>query len=291
MRITIIANPVAGRGHGYRAIERLARRWPYSDWEYELRSTRRDHSAGMLVLRLLSNPPDLLAVCGGDGTLMEIASVLPDPPFPIALLPAGTANVLARVLELPLDPVRGLEIALRRTVHRVDLGLISSESRHSFLSMVGIGLDAYVASTVRTAVKDRLGMFAYVVSAVRALAKYTFPTFLVKTGQEEFQATWCLAANAKGYGGGLVLTPEADMCDGLFDVLLVEGRSKGAYLKILLNSLLGCHLSDARIRRFRASSLQITGPPGLCVQADGELVGKLPVTIGLSPRAFPLVVP
>ena len=108
MRITIIANPVAGRGRAYRAVRRLIRHWPYPDWKYEFLTTRCPEHAGVLAQEQLLDPPDLLAICGGDGTLHEVVSRVPEPPFPVALLPSGTANVLARDLGIPFNPVHAL---------------------------------------------------------------------------------------------------------------------------------------------------------------------------------------
>ena len=135
MKITIIANPVAGRGRAYKVIHRLFRRWPDREWACELVWTRCPEHAGVLAMEQLSNPPDVLAVCGGDGTLQEVISRVPDPPFPVALLPAGTSNVLARDLGLPLNPLRALEVALKRVVRRVDLGSVNAGATHSFLLM------------------------------------------------------------------------------------------------------------------------------------------------------------
>ncbi len=290
MKIAIIANPVAGRGRAFRAVRRVVNNWPYKDWECELLPTRCPEHAGVLALEQLANPPDLLAVCGGDGTLHEVVSRVPEPPFPVALLPAGTANVLARDLDLPRDPVRALEIAMRRNVRPVDLGKLAARAPHHFLLMVGIGFDAYVASRVRPAVKQRLGMLAYALSIVRSLAGYAFPEFQVSAGEQQFIATSCLIANAKGYGGGLVFTPSADMRDGLLDVLVLQGRSRLGYLRFLWEAWRRRPKLYPWMRSIRASSVTVTGPRGLWVQADGELVGTLPLEVTVSRQAFPLVV-
>ncbi len=289
MRITIIANPVAGRGRAYKIIHRLVLHWPYQDWECEFLPTRCPEHAGVLALEQLSNPPDLLAVCGGDGTLHEVVSRVPDPPFPVALLPAGTANVLARDLGLPFNPARALDIALKRVIRRVDLGTVTARAPHSFLLMAGIGFDAYVVSRVRPAVKARLGMLAFVISTLQALATYGFTEFQVSAGGEQHTATSCIVANAKGYGGGLVFTPAADMTDGFFDILVLEGRPRLGYIHFLWNAWRGRPKPYPWVKQLRAPAVQVTGPRGLWAQADGELLGTLPLDISIAPKAFPLV--
>ncbi len=291
MKITIIANPAAGRGRAYTMLHHLIRRWPYKDWDYELLSTHCPHHAGILAMKQLANPPDVLAVCGGDGTLHEVASQVPDPPFPVALLPAGTANVLARDLGLPLNLRLALEVALKRVVRRVDLGSLNARVACSFLLMTGVGLDAHVVSKVRPAMKKKLGISAYVVSTLHSLATYAFPEFQVSIGEHQVTATSCLIANSKGYGGGLVFTPTADMGDGCFDVLVLEGRPRLDYFCFLWNAWRGRPRAYPWVRQFRASALTVNGPRELLVQADGELIDTLPIEIGLKAQSFPLVVP
>ena len=95
MKLSIIANPVAGGGRAYRSIQDHVRHWPHPEWEVEILTTRSRNHAGLLAQELVSHPPDVLAICGGDGTVNEIATHVPQPTYPIAILPAGTANVLA----------------------------------------------------------------------------------------------------------------------------------------------------------------------------------------------------
>jgi diacylglycerol kinase (ATP) len=94
--VVIIANPVAGGGRPYRVLARHLKVRAHAGCDIRMVATRCTGHAGELAHELLEDPPDLLAVCGGDGTLNEVVSRVPDPPFPVALIPAGTANVLAR---------------------------------------------------------------------------------------------------------------------------------------------------------------------------------------------------
>lgn len=134
-------------------------------------------------------------------------------------------------------------------------------------------------------------MLAYFLSTLQSFVTYAFPEFQVSAGDEHFTATSCLIANAKGYGGGLIFTPAADMFDGLFDVLVLEGQPRLGYLRFLFNAWRGHPKSYPWIRQMRASALKVTGPRGVWVQADGELLGTLPFEVSITPQAFPLVVP
>jgi len=289
LRIAIIANPVSGGGRAFRRLNRLLRAWPHSDWDVELHTTRCPGHAGALARELQKQPPDLLAVCGGDGTLSDVASNVPEPSFPVALLPGGTANVLAHEFDIPLDPVRAMEIALRRTVRRVDLGILEGRDHRRFLLMAGVGLDAYVVSKIRPG-KRKLGIAAYYAATLRALATYSFPEFRVILPGEVMTASSCIIANAAGYGGGLVLTPDADMSDGMLDLLILQGKPRISHLRVLSAAWLGKPIDDSSSRR-RIAALRIEGKRGIWIQADGELTGTLPVDVSLAHAGFPLVVP
>jgi YegS/Rv2252/BmrU family lipid kinase len=291
MKLSIIANPVAGGGRAYRSIRNYIRSWRPADWEAEILTTCQRGHAGLLARELLKNPPDLAAICGGDGTVNEVASLVPEPPFPIGLIPAGTANVIARELGLPLNPVKALQIALKRAVRRVDLGELGPGSRRRFVFVAGIGFDAYVASRVNPVLKAKLGMAAYAAAIVYCLRSYPFSEFQVTAAGRTFTATSCIASNAKSYGGGLVFTPTADMSDGLLDILILQGRRRLELAWFLIQAWLGKPAVRGWIHRLPAEELKMEGPVDVPVQADGELAGGLPLTIGLSRSIFPLVVP
>jgi diacylglycerol kinase (ATP) len=291
MKAVIIANPGAGGGRPYRALLRHISRFRRADWDIDLIPTESPEHAGTIALGLLEHPPDLLAVCGGDGTVNEIVTTVPDPPFPVALLPGGTANVLARELGLPLDPVRALDIGFRRSVRRVDLGRLGPGRRRRFLFVAGIGFDADAVSGVDPALKGRFGMAAYAFEILRCLKKYPFREFRVTVDGRSYTATNCLVCNAKRYGGGLLFCPDADMRDGLLDVLILRNKSRIQLARFLFLAWLKIAERREWILRVQGSAVTVDGPGEICVQTDGEPAGQIPVEIGLTPSAFPLVVP
>jgi diacylglycerol kinase (ATP) len=291
MNLTIIANPIAGRGRAYQSLQRYVRQWPHPGWQVELLPTRGPNHAGILARELLAHPPDLLAICGGDGTMNEIATAVPEPPFPVALLPAGTANVLARELGLPLNPVRALKIALKGKARKIDLGLLGPGLRRKFLFVAGIGFDANVVSQVRPALKSKMGIVAYAVAILDCFHKYHFPEFRVSAGGRTFMATSCLVCNSRRYGGGLLFCPSADMYDGFFDILILNKRSRIALAGFLLLAWLQQPMKGDWIHRLQSKDIRIESADGVLVQVDGELAGGLPLDISLTPSAFPLIIP
>ena len=287
MKLAIIANPASGRGRAYRIVKNHFQRCHPAGWETELFTTSGPGHAGLLARELLNTPPDLLAVCGGDGTLNEVASAVPAPPFPVAILPGGTANVVARELDIPLDPITALGVALGGKIRRVDLGSLGPEGRN-FVFVAGIGFDAYVAAGVRPALKARIGTAAYAAAIVECLRRYSFPEFDVSVQGRTFRATSCLVCNARSYGGGLLFCPHASMTDGFVDTLVIEGERRLALAAFLLRAWLGIAQSGPWIQRLRSDSVRIEGGVEVPTQVDGEPAGRLPIEITVLPRTFPL---
>jgi diacylglycerol kinase family enzyme len=148
-----------------------------------------------------------------------------------------------------------------------------------------------VVSRVRSGLKSRLGMAAYAIAILECLRDYSFPEFRVDIGSRSFTATSCLGCNARRYGGGLLFCPDADMSDGLLDILVLERQSRLELARFLFLAWCGRPETHEWIHRIRADGLRIAGPESVPVQVDGELAGGLPVEIGLARSSYTLVVP
>jgi diacylglycerol kinase (ATP) len=291
MKLAIIANPVAGQGKAYRRLQAYLSQRPLPDCRVDFLTTRGPEHAGELARGLAGDPPDLLAVCGGDGTICEVASHLPEASFPVAVLPAGTANVLAREFGLARDPIKALEQALRGRTCRIDSVELLARNSRRFLLMAGIGLDAQVVAQTRPRLKAKIGMAAYLISILTEIVRYPFPEFRVSTEDSSYSATSCIVSNARFYGSGLVFSPQANPRDGELDLVLLEGRNRIRYLSFLIRAQLRRPWGAPFVTRCRARRIRIEGPRGIWVQADGELIGTLPVELKLLPASFPLIVP
>ena len=195
--------------------------------------------------------------------------------------------MVARELDIPLDPITALGVALGGKIRRVDLGSLGPEGRN-FVFVAGIGFDAYVAAGVRPALKARIGTAAYAAAIVECLRRYSFPEFDVSVQGRTFRATSCLVCNARSYGGGLLFCPHASMTDGFVDTLVIEGERRLALAAFLLRAWLGIAQSGPWIQRLRSDSVRIEGGVEVPTQVDGEPAGRLPIEITVLPRTFPL---
>jgi len=291
-KLFIIANPAAGNGRPFRKICDYARGGKVSGWKTEILATKGPGHAGDLARELLNCPCDLMAVCGGDGTINEVVSALPASlPFPLAILPGGTANVLCRELGLPLSPAHALDIALKRKIRLVDVGEMKARENRRFTFAAGIGFDAWAVLNARPDFKAKTGIAAYAVAAAESIARYKFPEFTITANGGSYTATSCLVCNARSYGGGLTFCPDADMTDGLLDVMIIEGVRRAGLAGFLLSALIHPGITPSWIRRIRTKELRADGPSTVHIETDGELVGGLPAIFSISERSLPLVAP
>ena len=213
---------------------------------------------------------DLLIVYGGDGTLHQAMSEVVKQKVPVALLPAGTTNVLARELKIPRDPERALSVVVRRKTRRIYLGQGNGEYFHL---MAGIGLDGDVISRIRTTLKQVLGMGAYYWATAISLLKYPMRPFDVDLEGETHRGTFAVIGNTRNYGGHLLVTPEARLEENSLDVCLFKGGGRGRYLSYILGTISGRHIHYPDVLYRKVESGEHLGRP-FCPGSDGWGSGR-----------------
>jgi diacylglycerol kinase family enzyme len=164
---------------------------------------------------------DLVLACGGDGTVTACAAGVAASGVPLAVLPAGTGNLLARNLGLPLDLSDALAIALTGTDRKLDMGVANDQP---FIVMAGIGFDAKMLGGASAPLKKRLGWPAYVVSALRHLRDRPMRVRLrADDGAPlRLRASAVVIGNVGSLQGGLPLMPDAEPDDGVLDVVVLS---------------------------------------------------------------------
>lgn len=267
--------------------------------ETELQETSEPGEATTLARRAVAQSRQLAIVCGGDGTVNEAVNGLACSQVPMAVLPSGTANVLAKELGLPWNLPRAAKLMARAPYHRIALGLAipeksSGEPRY-FLSVAGAGADGALVSAVRPEVKLKAGIFAYWQEGFRQLTRYTFPLFRTQMAgiPSDIDASLVIVGRTKHYGGPFKITTEADLLQPEFELAFVTTRSAWRYLAYLPLVWTG-KLRNARyVRFFKTKSLQCASRNGseVQIQVDGEPAGRLPVEFRIVPDALTLAIP
>ena len=265
--------------------------------ETELHMTCGPGEATEMARCAVEHARQLVIVCGGDGTVNEAVNGLACSQVPLAVLPSGTANVLAKELSIPWNLPRAAKRIIGAPFRRIALGLATPEKSSGepryFLSLAGAGADGALVAAVRPEVKQRAGIIAYWHEGFQQLTRYTFPRFRATTGDLSIDATLVIVGRTKHYGGPFKITTEADLQRPEFELAFVTTRSAWRYLAYMPLIWLE-RLRGARYVRFcKATSLHCVGIDSspVLIQVDGEAAGSLPAEFRIVPDALTLAMP
>jgi diacylglycerol kinase family enzyme len=251
-------------------------------------------TAGAIARGHIARGAGLIVAAGGDGTINEVAEGMVHSHVPLAILPAGTANVLAMEMKLGNRLERVAERLEECRPQRIPVGRLTSDdgvSRH-FMLMAGIGVDAHIVYNVNSALKARIGKLAYWLAAWSLIGK-RLEQFSVEANGSRRECAFALIAKVRNYGGDFEIARNVNLLDDKFEVVLLEGRSTLRYVKyfagMALNRLTG--MTGATV--LRADRLVLTSEGGSCVyvQIDGEFAGHLPAEVRMVPDALTLLMP
>lgn len=292
----LITNPNAGQRRGARPaaeVERFRALLSERGSAVEVWPTKGPNDAARLAAKAVAEGARAIVVRGGDGTLHEAIQGLAGQPVRVALWPAGTANVLARQLGLPADAAGAAEVFAGGKTKRISLGCATDErtnARRYFFMLAGVGLDASVVRSVRPRLKRRVGQAAYWYAGLGHLANWRPQVFTVEAEGRTYEATYAAVGKAPWYGGGLAITPRARLDAAEFEVCLINTRSRLRYLRLLTYAMRGgAPEGTPALTYLRASRLRAHGPAA--VQADGELIGELPMTFEIVRDGLELFIP
>ncbi len=199
---------------------------------------------------------DVVLVSGGDGTVMAAVSGLAGTGTPLAILPSGTGNLLARNLGLPIDLDEALATALDGASRTIDVGACEG---FSFAVMAGMGFDAHVMADAPEAVKARLGWPAYVVSGLKHLRDRRMDLRISLDGAPPLRrrARSVLVGNVGTLTAGMCLLPEAEPDDGVLDVMVVRARGLLDWLRLAWAVLRHREPADAQAETFQARTVDL----------------------------------
>jgi YegS/Rv2252/BmrU family lipid kinase len=291
----VIFNPRAGRARSA-SLDRARKILAARRIESHLVLTDGPGAASEISRQAVRDERDLVVVCGGDGTLNEAVNGLAGSDVPLALFPAGTANVLAKELGLPWDAERAADLLTASQFWRIALGLLTEEPtgrRRYFLTVAGAGPDAAITRAANQRLKRHTGTLAYWAEGFRQLALYGFPKFRVTTGEDTAEATLVIVGRTKHYGGPFRITTEADLFGDDFEVMACSTGSRSRYLSYLPLACSG-NLRRTRYCRFLKAAAVRCDPLSdapVWVQVDGEFAGQLPAEFRIVPDALTLAVP
>lgn len=288
-----IINPVAGGGRGRRAraaISELLAPRPSTDVEFVL--TERPGHAVALARDGAASGFDPIVAVGGDGTVHEVANGLLRLPGPIprlAVIPIGTGNDFARSVEIPAHLRAAVEVATNGSGRTRVVDAARCSDRY-FVVLAGTGFAARVAKAVNEAPSwSKIGTLPFVYHTLREVVtnrNVELTITLDGTTTIHQPSFMVYVSNCRFSGGGMQLSPEARPDDGVLDVCLVGDASRRDVVTMLPKVFSGGHVGHPKVALHRAVTIRVDGPPHVEIQADGEVIGRLPMDVVVVPGAL-----
>jgi YegS/Rv2252/BmrU family lipid kinase len=237
-------------------------------------------------------------IFGGDGTVHRHLAQLHRQKITTLVVPTGSGNDFAKALG-----IRSVEIALQawkqfcagqRNVREIDLGVIRADGQETlFCSVAGIGMDAEANARANRMPPWLKSSGGYVLAALQSLIAFKAAKMSIRIERGEIRrsAFFIAVGNALSYGGGMKVTPQATLDDGLLDICLVSKMNKLKLLCWVPTIFFGQHLRLKEVEYFQASQIRIEAERKLDLYADGDYAGQTPVEIGVIRTGLQVIVP
>jgi YegS/Rv2252/BmrU family lipid kinase len=281
--VCLIANPSAGGGRTARLLPAVEAALRGHGLAFRVERTHSIEHARELARSALA-AGEVAAAMGGDGLLGAVAGELRHTDGVLAVLPGGRGNDFARKLGVGGDPVAACDVIAEGREQRVDVADINGRA---YLGIASSGLDSD-AGDLANATRLKLGQGVYVYAVLRALAAWrTAHWEVVLDGRpRSFDGYSVAVCNSGVFGGGMFLAPDAELDDGMLDVVMIEDRPKRAMLTALPKVFSGTHLSERGVELVRAREVAFHADRPFNVQADGDPIADLPATVRVEPGAL-----
>lgn len=293
-RVLVIMNPVSGRHDESDARQKIEERLKRDGVTYEVRETQQAGDALTWARTATDDGFDLVIVSGGDGTIMEAMSgmIKSGSHIPLAQIPTGTANLLARALLIPTGMEEALETAFTGKAARLDVGYLPNEDRY-FALIAGAGYDARLISDASRELKNVLGFAAYVVTGFKNLfnLRPVRVELEVDGKQRQLRAHTVMIINIGQIGDHLIqIGPNIHPHDGKLDLMIISAASLRGALRVLYQILTRQFTGNIDLTYMSAERVTIRAQPPLPTQIDGEELGGTPLYAEAVPDGALLVV-
>lgn len=290
MHLKVIYNPAAGRGRARRNVreveEYLRSRGARADCEP---STGPDD-----LVRIAAESSragyDRVVVCGGDGTVNLAIREFDLERGTLGLIPTGSGDDFAKVVGIPRNIRRACDVVIDGKVREVDVALANGLR---YLGVAGLGFDSEVADFANRNVRFLRGSAVYLYAIFRVLPRFTPRPVRIKTeeGTRDVNIMFAAIGNTRQYGGGIRITPDAVIDDGLLDLCIVHETTRAELLKTLPKAYTGAHCKSAFVEMGRGRAFEFSSENAMAVYADGEPLTRTPVVFGVAERRLRVVVP
>ncbi len=288
----VVLNPVAGTTDPERLERRIVRRFESAGWTVKVHRTGAEERIPEVVSEALQGEPDMVIAVGGDGTVSEVADGLVGTDVPLGLIPAGTGNVLARDLDIPLMAPRAIRLLIGPHKTR-EIDALRIDKRHFFLN-ISIGTSAAAMHDTKRDEKRQFGFLAYIGTGVQKLlgVQPAHFTLQVDGRPHRANASDVIIANSGIIGlPALRLGDEISMDDGRMGICIIRARTAWDYIRLIWDALLGRPQRAPRYHCLTARDrITVHSDPALPVQGDGDPIGHGSLEVTIVPKALQVIV-
>jgi diacylglycerol kinase (ATP) len=297
----LIVNPTAGAG-------RTAKKWPHIKELLKIAGLRFEHDiteapghAIELAKSAVKKGYKLVVSVGGDGTINEIVNGIwatgDMKDIELGIIGTGTGSDYIRTIGVSKFYQESCHHLMNPLKKSVDLGMVEfigdgQSGKRVFANFAGLGFDAEVVKATTKKFKNLGGKPAYLLGLLSTFATYKNRYIhLTMNGQSEDRKVCTIVMSNGKYGGGsMMIAPEADPSDGLFDVLIIGDVSKPDLLWSLPRIYKGTHLTHPKVTLKRTKEITISADKKMAIQADGDLIGEAPARFSVLPSALNILV-
>ena len=288
--IVIISNPAA-KGTSRGRIKRACRMLEATGYEVEWLSTSRRGDAENIARESVVKSPSMIIAAGGDGTINEVVNGIAGSRIPLAIVPLGTTNVLAKETGIPENVQGAIETALCRSPRSVSIGRITITRpcpvTRFFVLMAGIGYDGETVFAVNETLKKYSGKGAYILSGMKTLCGFDPDVLTFRASGKTVYGYSAIIGNAARYGGNFRVTPEADIAVPSLDACIFQGKSRLDILRYVAGVAMKKHLTFKDVEYLRADQIEIQG--NAHIQIDGDYLGMTPAKVEVERDALNLI--
>lgn len=295
-RVKIICNPSSGRQLIQKRIDSLCSLLINNGYVVGKFDTEKKDDAMHETIKTVSEDWDIIVVCGGDGTVNEVAKGIAksNKKIPVAILSSGTVNDFANYMKLPKDIEGFFKMIHNGRTMNVDLGKVNDEY---FINVAASGLLTDIGYKVSPEVKAILGKMAYYIEGLREIPKSRFMPIKIRFESEEFtgdeDVLLYLISNTSSIGGFRRIAPSADVKDGYLDVVIIKKSEVQDLAQIFINIFSGEHINHPNVIYFKTKKIKAypLNEEKITIDVDGEYGGILPATYEVLPQSFKIFVP
>ncbi|WFA09437.1 YegS/Rv2252/BmrU family lipid kinase [Tissierella sp. Yu-01] len=291
--IKFIINPSSGRQAMERKIDVLCKMLLDDGYIVAKYFTEEKYDAMLEAKRTCNSGFDLIVACGGDGTVNEVVKGVmnSERKIPVSILASGTVNDFARYLNLPRTPSDFYKMIKRENLIYIDIGKVNDDY---FVNVAAGGLLTNVGYQVQPDMKAILGRMAYYFEGIKELTQQNLEPIRVKINSEEYSSQEdiliFLVSNSSSIGGFKKLAPEADVLDGLLDVVIIKKSAITDLANIFVNILTGDHINHPNVIYYKTKAVLIESEKEISIDVDGEYGGKLPAKFQVIPKGLQILI-